>query len=978
MSARHTRDPHEQLDPQAPAEAGTLPAAASTGQADVELPPGTILARRYVIRSRLGGGAMGLVYAARDRALDLDVAIKVLRTRWLDDPGAVARLHAEVRAARAIDHAGVCHTHDLVHSSGLVFVVMELVRGETLAQRISAGLPLEAVLDLSRQLGAALMAAHRAGVVHCDVKPQNLIVSGDRLVLMDFGLARLASQPGVRELAGTPGYMAPEQAQGGEVDERTDVFGLSGVVFAMLSGRPPLVVQPGETTGRTLARVISEPVDPTLAIRPEWPAAARPALERALAHGLAKEPADRADGVETFLAELVAAFAAAGVGERRTRRSQVPEDRGEQRAATVLHVQTARPHAELFRGATAVAEDAGGIVVATGARHLVAVFGAEASRGDEPVVAAEAARAAIKLFAQGGVEATAGVAAGRLEVGRTGAQLAVRGAPLEAARGLAAFGLAGEVLAGSELEAPLSRRFAVTRTGDRVVIGSRRAADSALGPSTLPLLGRDRELGLILESFAGDAPIGGALVIGQPGIGKSRVAAEAVDALERSGLHPIVATAQRDDALAPFAVIRQMLGGLLELTGPASADEIRRRAMQRLSAGARPGVPWLGGRLLDTLVALLETRDVDRGPVLLPAARDALLLAGSRRPLLVVIDDAQWADDATLDLVELLLESPHPSVRVCLFARPELLVRRPACRRRVPLLIELPPLGPDDAFRLARFETAGTVGADEMRALVEAAEGNPFFVEELARGVRERHGAAGPAPATVEQALQARLDQLDPEARQVLRTASVLGRDFLRADLLHLHAAMAAPGTPSALEAHLDAQLDTLRRRFLVVVPPGPDGTRRLMLKHHLLRDVAYAELPPETRRRLHTVAAQPLQEIAGSRADHGGVENLVRLAVHLEAAGQIEEAASMLALAGGVSEELGAQADALRCYVRARELVGAGSDFDLELRFGRVALALGQSALAGPALRAIVDLAPSAGDRAEVDRLLGILRERA
>src|SRR5262249_7554613 len=138
----------------------------------------------------------------------------------------------------------VCRVHDLCEQEGLVFVVMELLVGETLRRRLRVRPALAEAIEITRQLGAGLAAAHRAGVVHCDVKPENAILVGTRVVLTDVGIARLVGPDrrtaAAHAIEGTPAYMSPEQVQGEPVDERTDVYALATLVFEMIYDAHPL------------------------------------------------------------------------------------------------------------------------------------------------------------------------------------------------------------------------------------------------------------------------------------------------------------------------------------------------------------------------------------------------------------------------------------------------------------------------------------------------------------------------------------------------------------------------------------------------------------------------------------------------------------------------------------------------------------------------------------------------------------------
>jgi serine/threonine-protein kinase len=209
--------------------------------ADDRFPGGTLINDRYRIRNRLGAGAMGEVYLAEDLTLDQEVALKFLPEALGDDPGKQQRFLQEVRLARQVAHPNVCRVYDVGEVDGQLFLSMEYVTGRDLASvlRSIGRFPEEKALDVARQLCAGLAALHDRGVLHRDLKPANVMLDDDgRLRITDFGLAGVATEiSGADVRSGTPLYMAPEQLEGREVTERSDIYALGLLLYEIFSGR---------------------------------------------------------------------------------------------------------------------------------------------------------------------------------------------------------------------------------------------------------------------------------------------------------------------------------------------------------------------------------------------------------------------------------------------------------------------------------------------------------------------------------------------------------------------------------------------------------------------------------------------------------------------------------------------------------------------------------------------------------------------
>jgi serine/threonine-protein kinase len=264
------------------------------------LEPGATFANRYEVKGVLGVGGMGVVYRAWDTELAELVAIKTLKTdEMAGDPAALQRFKDEIRLARKITHRNVVRTHDIGEVDGLYYITMEFVEGQSLKHLIQSrgSLPINVVLTVGKQLCRALEVAHEQGVIHRDIKPQNLIVEpSGTLKVMDFGIARLAVRTeGVTQAGmaiGTPEYMAPEQLLGGDVDFRADLYAAGAVLFESLTGRPPFVADSPITL---VAKQLEETPQSPSSINPEVPESLAALVLRTLSKDAAKRPQSAAE-----------------------------------------------------------------------------------------------------------------------------------------------------------------------------------------------------------------------------------------------------------------------------------------------------------------------------------------------------------------------------------------------------------------------------------------------------------------------------------------------------------------------------------------------------------------------------------------------------------------------------------------------------------------------------------------------------------
>ena len=251
------------------------------------LEPGSRLGPYEIVELR-GKGGMGEVYLGRDTRLERDVAIKVLPEELGQDTLYRQRLEREAKSLSQLSHPHICTLHDIGSEDGVDYLVMEYLEGETLEDRLRRGaLPLEEVATIGSQIAEAIDAAHRHGVIHRDLKPGNVMLTRDGAKVLDFGLAKgvvragpavgdtqtpTVTQPltGEGSILGTLQYMAPEQLEGKEADERSDIWGLGAVLYEMVTGARPFA---GESQVRLMAAIMTSEPEPLRDRRPVAPIA---------------------------------------------------------------------------------------------------------------------------------------------------------------------------------------------------------------------------------------------------------------------------------------------------------------------------------------------------------------------------------------------------------------------------------------------------------------------------------------------------------------------------------------------------------------------------------------------------------------------------------------------------------------------------------------------------------------------------------
>ncbi len=873
-----------------------------TSSAAAHAIPGRIGA--YRITGELGRGGIGTVYRAIDAA-GRAVALKVLLRGG--DADTDARLLRE--SSFRVEHPNVVRTiGGGLASDGQPYLVLELLEGTTLRDALVDAAPADVILWIT-QAARGVAALHDAGLVHRDIKPENLFLTKDGVVkVLDLGIAAWTDErsrvTATGAVMGTPAYLAPEQVRGSRaLDPRTDVWALGVVLFEGLTGRSPF------RRDGPLATMLAVSVDPIPRVDDLAPRV-HPRLARIVHHCLERLPALRLPTAAQLASALEETqVVTASVDER----ASTPGGASAERAIALLVAANVVGTRDAIE---AIVEGAGGETLWLPDGRVVGVFGASSSIGDEAERVLRAANGVRRLTR------TVAIALGRASVAGAHARgEAVR----EAGEALAR---ASEgIVCGARTAQLLRASHAIDESSPGVF---RVDGDGRRATALVPLLARDVELARLRrtrdEVIAGAQPIV-TYVVGAPGTGKTRLA-EAVRGLAAE--------------LQPPMIVRE--------------------------AHARSGVPIAGlfERALRGDDAPAAEQRADDATVRVDRAREAVVaqLAGlaTEGPLVLVLEDAQWADAQTLALVEDLPRRLEDlPVWLVVTGRPELLerLREPPDHE---LIVEPAPLTARDAIAMARALGLPPPGIEVAQALVAHTGGNPLFVEVIlgAYGASLQTDTLTTAalPATIEFAIQARLDQLPRAARDVLVALALVARPAEIGELVEL-------GCDDA-----ESALEVLVTRDLVVrAAAGAHGGRAHRVRSPVVAQVALAAASDGTRRDLHQRAAL----IAASRR-----RDEEELAHHLESAGAPVEAASAYLAAALGAMRGGDARKVVRCGRSALRCGLAVEDaFELHLARADAARWSGEADEQTLALDHAARAATTELERARVASALGELSRR-
>ncbi len=937
-----------------------------------DMRPGEVVAERFAIQHLAGTGGMGAVYKALDRLTGEVVALKTLTGA---SPDSRDRLAREGQALAQLRHPHVVRyvTHGAT-PQGEPFVAMDWVEGETLGRRLQReGLTARAGLLLGARLAEALAYAHERGVLHRDVKPGNVMLRGGAPadpVLVDFGVARLeagyASLTQTGMMIGTPTYMAPEQARGArDVDRRADVFALGCLLFRCLAGRVPFE---GEDALAVLAKVLLDDPPRLGTLRPDLPLEVDDLIHAMLAKERDDRPADARE-IAARLAALAERAEDAGAPSRPRERITMTERRllGLIAADTRLRLadddESRAPASALLARVSAATRPfrAQCDVLASGS--LVIALSGRPSATD---LASDAARCALLLR-----DEVPGVAmvlvTGRAVMGGEGAgesratTVGAAGDVFERATRLLRRHARGDGAPGVRVDDAtrdlLDPRFDVAPAkGGPVLRGMRAAAEpirTLLGKPT-PCVGRERELRVLeatLDECVSEELSRAVLVTADAGMGKSRLRHEFLRRA-REGHASLEVLLGRGDPLtssSPYAILGQALRKAAGVRQGEPAVEraaklaafvgrdVRAEDRARVVAfvGEMVGVPAAGEPGAQVLAAR-------RDPILMKdqtrrAFEDWLRAECIHHPVLIVLEDVHWADTSSMRLLDATMSVlPESPLMLLALARPEVDAQLPGLwQERGAQRLPLTPLSRKASEKLVREAIGDRVSAEACARIAAVAAGNAFYLEELIRAASG--GEAGAVPESVRAMVQARLEALEPQARRVLRAASLFGETFwvggVRALVGEAAARSEAPtmatgGARARTTGEIEAWLADLGERELVARRPEarfPDE-QEYVFRHDIVREAAYGMLTEKDAGLGHRLAAEWLVGV--------GEGDALLVAEHFERGDQRELAAPWLAQAAEMALDSNDFALVLSTATRAR---ACGADGEV---LGRARLA--------------------------------------
>ncbi|MFQ5684690.1 MAG: protein kinase, partial [Candidatus Binatia bacterium] len=808
----------------------------------------------YRILEKLGEGGMGVVYKAEDQRLERTVGIKLLPRHITADEQVRKRFENEAKAAAGLNHPNIATVYAIEESDDETFIVMEYIDGQELKSAIDdRQLSIDDILNYATQIAEGLQAAHEKGIVHRDIKSSNIMISDKGLVkIMDFGLAKLAGQSKLTKTGttmGTMAYISPEQLQGREVDQRTDIWAFGVVLYELLTAQLPFK---GEYEQAVMYSILNEEPEPLDGLRPDIP----PALSNVVRKALEKDPKARYHSLQDIIVDFKGAV---NVGAETTKfnygtapalrkpaagaRDGHITTKGERRQVTIL-VSSLTGYDNLVENleaeevnevmnaigskVTEIVTEREGLVNQFSEDEIVLLFGMPVTHEDDLRRAVGAALELHEFIGQlneslsdkveNGIRVHSGVEAGLVVVqprDGTNRQFKLTGEPTQIAARLAAEANEDEILITSNSQRLIQPFYESEPCGNSITIRGKAqpltpfAIKGESGFSTrfeaiesetlTSFTGREKELDILKsdlqKAINGDGQF--VTIVAEAGLGKSRLLYEFKNHLD-GDVDIIQASCQSNARNIPYFAFVALLRDLLDIDPDNKGQNQAETVVSRILA-VDPHLEVYIPLFLQLLSIdcekypvpdHLESDDIQQATVESICA--ILTMPASKKPMVIFLEDWHWVDEASQNtlkqIAEMIADFPLLLVVTC---RPEVVFDwgNPANHSQ----IQLAPLEASDSAGIIKSILGAESVPDELATLIhERTGGNPFFVEELSQTLQE--GGAIKVedrkitltdskseihlPHTIQAVIRSRLDRLKPESLEVLRVASVIGRDF--------------------------------------------------------------------------------------------------------------------------------------------------------------------------------------------------------